>query len=351
MDLALNHGEYGYYQSRNPFGVSGDFITAPEISQTFGELLGLWIATAWQEADRPQDFNLVELGPGRGQLMADFLRATAKVPGFLEAASLHLVENSEHLRRQQREKLSGFEVAWHERTETVPKGPIFLIANEFFDALPIHQLVRTQDGWAERRVASDGQGALLMTDGDAPDDLIALAAEEDGPSPGDITEISPARDDLAREIGNRIRQDGGLAIIIDYGAWVNRATGDTLQAVRAHAPVDPLNRPGETDLTSQVDFRSLGRAAAAGGADVFGPVPQGTFLRTLGIEIRTAALLAKAGEDQKRSLREALFRLTDPSTMGEAFKVLVLGQPDAPSPPGFGAPSLKADQDREQRTA
>jgi NADH dehydrogenase [ubiquinone] 1 alpha subcomplex assembly factor 7 len=344
MDLALNHSEHGYYQSRDPFGAGGDFITAPEISQTFGELIGLWIATAWQEAGRPQGFNLIELGPGRGQLMADLLRVTTNVPGFLEAASLHLVETSQHLRRLQQDKLSGFDVTWHERLETVPTGPIFLIANEVFDALPVHQLVRTEDGWAERLVASSDQGTLVMIEGDAPEDLRALASEVDGSSPGEITEISPAREDLAHQIGNRIRQDGGLAAIIDYGAWVNRATGDTLQAVRAHASVDPLSRPGETDLTSQVDFRRLGRAAATGGADVFGPVPQGTFLRTLGIEVRTAALLAKADEDQKRDLREALFRLTDPSTMGEAFKVLVLARPGAPLPPGFGAPSLQADE-------
>lgn len=342
MDIALNHPEHGYYRSREPFGVGGDFVTAPEISQVFGELIGLWLATAWQEAGKPTPFILAELGPGRGQLMADFLRATKGVPGFLEAADIHLVEISQRLRTLQQAKLDRHKIQWHGHLDTVPRGPLFLLANEFFDALSTHQLVRTGVGWVERCVTVDDRGGLAFVDGDAPDDLVEPVASLQGVSPGQVAEVSPEREALARKIGERIGQDGGIAVIVDYGAWVDRATGDTLQAVRDHRPVEPLSAPGEVDLTTQVDFRRLGRAAADGGADVFGPLPQGTFLRTLGIDVRIAALLAKANEQQNRSLREALFRLTDASAMGEVFKVLALASPDGPPPPGFGAPSLKA---------
>jgi len=341
MDMALNHPEYGYYQHREPFGVSGDFITAPETSQIFGELIGLWMATAWIEKGKPSAFNLVELGPGRGQLMADLLRATSKVPGFLDASTLHLVETSKRLIEQQQTALAGFDITWHEQLKTVPSGPLFLIANEVFDALPIHQLQRTEGGWIERFVNVDDSGHFLMMAGDAQSDLQPRLGQGVETPIGEIAEISPARETLASEIGARIQRDGGVALIIDYGAWVDRATGDTLQAVRDHRPVDPLSAPGRTDLTSQIDFRRLGEAAADDGCDVFGPVPQGSFLRTLGIEVRTAALLAKANDDQRRDLRHALFRLTDASTMGEAFKVMVLNQPGAAPPPGFGAASLE----------
>ena len=340
MDRCLNHPQHGYYQSQEPFGVGGDFVTAPEVSQVFGELIGLWLATAWEQMGRPGSFRLVELGPGRGQLMADLLRATSKVPAFLEAADIHLVESSRRLADWQRQALAGCDVAWYEDLSTVPGGPLFLIANEFFDALPTHQLVRSERGWRERLVAVDDGEALIFADCDAPAPLADMLADLSDTEPAQIAEISPAREDLARSIGERLRQDGGVAVIIDYGAWVDRATGDTLQAVKAHRQVDPLSAPGDVDLTTQVDFKRLGLAAADGGADVFGPVPQGPFLRTLGIEMRMAALLKRADDRQRQDLREALFRLTDASAMGELFKVLVLGSPGAQPPPGFAAPSL-----------
>jgi len=223
----------------------------------------------------------------------------------------------------------------------VPDGPLFLIANEFFDALPTHQLVWSEHGWCERRVVVGEGEDLIVTEGDAAMPLADMLADLTETELGQIAEISPAREDLARSIGRRIQRDGGLAVIIDYGAWVDRATGDTLQAVKAHRQVDPLSFPGEVDLTTQVDFRRLGLAAADGGADVFGPVPQGTFLRTLGIEMRMAALLKKADDRQRQSLREALFRLTDVSAMGELFKVMALGSPGAEPPPGFTAPGVR----------
>lgn len=344
MRLALDHPEHGYYHARKyPFGAAGDFVTAPEISQVFGELLGLWLATAWQGAGSPGPFRLVELGPGRGQLMVDLLRATVMVPGFVEAADVHLVESSQRLRTTQREALPDLAITWHDRLESLPAGPLFLIANEFVDALPAHQLTRTDSAWSERLVDWQDRHGLVFTEGAASPALTAMIANGDEAEPDQIAEVSPARSDLAKNIGERLARDGGIALIIDYGAWAERPTGDTLQAVRDHQPVNPLSTPGEADVTTQVDFHALGQAAAAAGAAVFGPVPQGTFLRTLGIEPRIAALLQNANDDQRRALRSALFRLTDGSAMGEMFKALVLASPDSPLPPGFQAPTLPAD--------
>lgn len=349
MNLALNHPEHGYYNKRAPFGADGDFVTAPEISQMFGELIGLWLATAWQEAGRPKPFRLVELGPGSGQLMADMVRATARVPGFLDHADLHLIESSARLQKLQRQKLPDLGITWHETLASVPGGPLFLIANEFFDVLPAHQLVRTPGGWAERLVAIGDEG-LTFSEAEAPKTLRDMLPSEGSPDIGEIAELSPARNALAREIGERIGRDGGVAVIVDYGAWVDRITGDTLQAVRGHQPVDPLDAPGEADLTTHVDFKQLGKAAASGGAAVFGPVPQGSFLRTLGIEVRSAALLRRADPEQSRSLREALFRLTDASAMGELFKVLALSAPNASPPPGFDKPTCEARREKGEPT-
>ncbi len=336
MALALDHPDFGYYRTQDPFGAAGDFITAPEISQVFGELLGLWLAIAWQEAGEPSPFRLIELGPGRGQLMADLIRATANVPGFPDGADLHLVESSERLRAVQRRALPDIEIDWHERFETVPEGPLFLIGNEFLDALPVHQLVRTESGWAERVLTVADDGGLGFSSRPATPALVNLVAGSDKAAVGDVAEVSPARNALVEAIGKRLLRDGGVALLIDYGAWVDRPTGDTLQAVSQHQPVDPLCRPGLADITTQVDFRSIGKAAEAGGAATFGPLPQGTFLRGLGIEPRIASLLRDADEEQRQILRSALFRLTDAGAMGEIFKVLVLASPNGPMPPAFG---------------
>jgi NADH dehydrogenase [ubiquinone] 1 alpha subcomplex assembly factor 7 len=332
MELALSHPEHGYYQRRDPLGRAGDFVTAPEISQAFGEIIGLWLAQAWTDLGCPAPVRLVELGPGRGTLMADLLRATAGMPGFHGALALHLVESSAPLRHQQATRL---QATWHDRFEEVPDGPLLLIANEFLDALPVHQLVRRPDGWHERVIALDQAGALAFDQSPEPSPL----APPEG-TPGQIAELSPARVALARQIAAQIAAQGGVALLIDYGAWTEGPTGDTLQAVRGHAVCDPLARPGEADLSTQVDFRALAEAAAAAGAAVYGPVPQGTFLRAFGIEARLLHLLERAPADQRRALRAGLFRLIDPSAMGELFKVLVLARPGAPLPPGFHAPTL-----------
>jgi NADH dehydrogenase [ubiquinone] 1 alpha subcomplex assembly factor 7 len=341
MELALGHPTLGYYQRHDPLGAAGDFVTAPEISQMFGEILGLWLAQAWTEGDRPAPARLVELGPGRGTLMADLLRATAPAGGFREALSIHLVERSPQLRALQAERLGGVEVAWHDRLDEVPKGRLYLIANEFFDALPVHQLVRTGREWVERRVglAADGNLAFGLDDRPSP-----LAGSLPDAAPGTVAELSPARDGLARQIAERIAAAGGIALLIDYGAWAEHPTGDTLQAVRGHARADPLAAPGAADLSAQVDFRALALAGRDGGAAVFGPVPQGTFLRAFGIEARALQLLERARPEQRRSLRAGLFRLTDPAAMGELFKVLVLARPGGPLPPGFDAPTFAPAQ-------
>ena len=241
------------------------------------------------------------------------------------------------MRAAQAVRLTGFDVSWHDQFGAVPPGPILLVANEFFDALPTHQLVATARGWVERSVDLDTDGRLTFR----LDRLrSALGARLPEAIPGTLAEVSPARSELARAIARRIADDGGVALVIDYGAWAEGPTGDTLQATSHHAPCDPLDAPGTADLTTHVDFRALAEAASGGGAAVYGPVPQGTFLATLGVHLRTAKLLERAAPDQRRALRAALFRLTDPGAMGELFKVLVLAHPAAPAPPGFHAPTL-----------
>ncbi len=337
MDLALNHPTCGYYRKRDPLGAQGDFVTAPELSQAFGEVIGAWLAQAWRDLGAPAPFHLVELGPGRGTLLADSLRATRRVPGFHRSLRLHLVETSEALRAAQSARLARFAVSWHDQFGAVPPGPILLVANEFFDALPTHQLVATARGWVERAVDLDTAGRLVFR---LDQRRAALGASLPEGTPGTVTEVSPARSELARAIARRIADDGGVALIIDYGAWAEGPTGDTLQATSRHAPCGPLAAPGTADLTTHVDFRALAEAAAGAGAAVYGPIPQGTFLATLGVHLRTAKLLERATPDQRRALRAALFRLTDPGAMGELFKVLVLADPAAPAPPGFHAPTL-----------
>ena len=338
MDLVLHHPEHGYYARRDPLGKGGDFTTAPEISQAFGEIIGLWLAESWRLLGAPAPVRLVELGPGRGTLMADVLRVARRMPGFEAAVRVHLIERSERLRARQRQTLAGIDVTWHDDFAEVPDGALFLIANEFLDALPIHQLVRTQAGWVERLVGCDQKGHLTFTLAPEPSPLAARLPMN--LAPGTIAEVAPARENLAQQIGARLAADGGVALLIDYGAWTDGPAGDTLQAVRGHRPWEPLEAPGEADLSSQVDFWVLAEAAAAGGAAVWGPVPQGVFLRTLGIHLRIARLLERAQPEQRRELRAALFRLTDPSQMGELFKVLVLSRPGDPALPGFNRPTL-----------
>lgn len=323
MAEALGH----YYRSRDPLGARGDFTTAPEISQMFGELLGLWLAQAWLDQGAPRPFALAELGPGRGTLMADALRATARVPGFHAALRLHLVEISPALRTRQRAALPGRDIAWHDTADSLPQAPLFVVANEFFDALPIRQFRRCGPGWQEVMVAeSDGRLAFALA---APLPLAALAHRLGDTRDGDIVEICPAAPPIMAALAGRIRAHGGAALVIDYGGW--RSRGDTLQALAGHAFTAPLAAPGEADLTAHVDFEPL---AAQPGLRA-GFTTQGALLLGLGLAQRTRALAEKLHGPALESHLDASRRLTDPTRMGSLFKALALTPAGAPPPPGF----------------
>lgn len=324
MALALGHPSHGYYASRDPFGGSGDFVTAPEISQIFGELIGIWLVDCWDRMGRPAPFGLVELGPGRGTLMRDALRAARVLPGFADAARLHLVETSPVLKARQAEMLADApSIDWHDRLADIPDGPVLAIANEFFDALPVRQFEYTDRGWRERLVGADAEtGALRFALSDRPDPLIAqLPVTAEPVVPGAIVEFCPAGLAIAGELGRRVAVDGGAALIIDYG-HLRSATGDTLQAVRDHRYADPLADPGEADLTAHVDFALLADAAREAGACICGPSTQAAWLATMGIAHRAERLKQSASEAQSADIDAAVLRLTAADQMGELFKVM-----------------------------
>jgi len=339
MTAALYDADHGYYMTGDPLGADGDFVTAPEISQMFGETLGLWCAETWGRMGAPEAFHLVELGPGRGTLMADALRAARVVPGFLESAQVHLVEISPALRACQRETLNTavdgriVSPAWHSTLSSVPRGPLILVANECFDALPVRQFVRGHQSddlaWYERQVAlSENAQSLSFAMVPATVEATALLPLEAAEvPPGGTIEISPVSTALAGDIGNRIAQDGGAALIVDYGAA--RPVGEgTLQGVRRHASHDILDSPGQVDLTAHVDFAALSRAARLAGAKAWGPVPQGQFLASLGIAARAETLTHAANPVQRQTIAAALDRLTNPDQMGDLFKVLAFTHPE-----------------------
>lgn len=327
MRLCLLHPQHGYYATRDPFGAQGDFTTAPEISQMFGEMIGLALAQAWLDQGSPAPFLLAEIGPGRGTLMADILRAIRVVPGMAQAAQVTLIEASAHLRQVQRQRLG--EVGHLDDVSQLPDLPLFLVANEFFDALPIRQVQRGTGGWAERVVGLDHQGQLGF----------ALGPAQPGPDvpDGEIRESCPDALPITARIAAQIARRGGLAIIIDYGNWAGH--GDTFQALRRHRPEDPFAHPGEADLTAHVDFAPIAMAAGQAGARVSAMIGQGEWLRRLGIGAR-AQRLAAAGD---RGADVALRRLTAADEMGQLFKVLAFWAPGAPVPPGFDALESHAD--------
>ena len=331
MTEALLNPTHGYYTTRDPLGTTGDFTTAPEISQMFGEMIGLCLAQSWMDQGRPAHFALAELGPGRGTLMADILRTTRAVPGFNEAAELHLVEVSPTLREQQRARL-GDAVTWHDSIETLPETlPLFLVANEFFDALPIRQFLRSGPGWAERLVGLDGDGNLVFGLGEVLSQP-ALAHRLNDTGDGDMVEICPMASTIAESIGTRIEAQGGVAIVIDYGGW--GASGDTLQAVRAHQKVAPLDTPGSADLTAHVDFEALAQATPSAHSQL---IPQGVFLERLGITPR-AQILAKGLTGAALDSHIAAHRrLTHPEEMGNLFQTLAFYPTHRSPPPGFEA--------------
>jgi NADH dehydrogenase [ubiquinone] 1 alpha subcomplex assembly factor 7 len=337
MGLCLSHPEHGYYMKGEPVGARGAFTTAPEISQMFGELIGVWCQAVWTSMGAPKAFHWVELGPGRGTLFADMLRVARRAPDFECAAQGVLVETSKTLQRVQRTRLndSKIPVSWVESLDELPHdAPLIVIANEFFDALPIRQAVKGARAWHERLVGQTDDGALAF--GLSPHPLsMELIPEQLRASPeGAVVEFSPARDAAMRTLSRRIQSQGGAALIVDYG-YEGPALGDTFQAMRAHGYADPLDAPGVADLTAHVDFHALKQATL--GLVAYGPVPQGAFLTAIGIAQRAARLKASATPDQAADIDAALNRLTHPEQMGDLFKALAICQLDMGPPPGFAS--------------
>ena len=343
---ALTHPRLGYYMGRDPFGRDGDFITAPEISQMFGELIGLWYAIQWRAMGEPTTVNLVELGPGRGTLMADVLRAGRGVEDFLESISLSLVEISPALKGLQEETLLGAgdvrvaqSIRWISGFSEVPDGPILVIANEFLDALPVHQFQMTPSGWRERLVGidgdDDGDGFRFTLSETPPGEGIIPSGLKDADvvDDGAIIEVRPEATALIRDLARRLSSHPGSALFVDYG-HERTASGDTLQAVKGHHYQDPLVDPGTADLSAHVDFGALALAASDAGAQVLGPVSQGSFLNALGIATRAGAL-ATAEPAHKLDIESQLRRLTSNEGMGRLFKVMALTSPGMAPPPGF----------------
>jgi SAM-dependent MidA family methyltransferase len=322
MSECLLHPDYGYYTTAPAIGAEGDFITAPEISQMFGELLGLVLVQSWLDQGRPQPFTLAELGPGRGTLMADMLRATRAVPGFHEAMELLLIEASPRLRDLQRQALAPYAPRWVPSVEDLPQQSLFLVANEFFDALPIRQFQREGNQWRERRVglAEDASGLTLGLGAPAPQPALAHRLKDT--KDGDLVEHCEVAAVVTEAIAQRIGDHGGVALLVDYGDW--RSLGDTLQALRAHAPTDPLAEPGQADLTAHVDFEAICTAASATGCAHTRLTPQGVFLERLGITDRANALASGAAGEPLAQIIAAHRRLTHPEEMGNLFKVLGL---------------------------
>jgi len=379
MALCLGHPRHGYYMTRDPFGARGDFTTAPEISQMFGELVGLWAANAWQGMGSPGTVRLIELGPGRGTLMADALRVAKGLPAFREAVSVHLVETSPVLRSAQAATLAGKAVpVWHDTIATALDGPVIVIANEFLDALPLEQFVMTPQGWRERLVGLGAAGGLSFGLSREAPLLPPPACGGEGRGGG----ACPRQEDLSRalheantrlsrppipnrsppqaggrgsvapvgavfeqptialaivaELSRHLAQAGGAALFIDYGS-TQSGFGDTLQAMQRHAFVDALAEPGEADLTVHVDFARIAGTALQAGAATHGPASQADFLLALGLAQRAQALTRSATPQQAAEITAAFERLTDrsPTGMGELFKVLALSHPDLPPLPGF----------------
>ena len=320
LDHFMARAAAAYYAARDPFQ---DFATSPEVSQAFGECLGLWAAVTWQAMGRPDPVLLVECGPGRGSLMADALRAiTEMMPAFRAALQVHLVETSPRLREAQAAKLGADSITWHMDVAALPQAPMILLANEFLDALPIRQFIRRGSVWHERYVL---HGGFIEIKSD-------IALPEDAPE-GAVQEVSEAALSFAAWLGAWLKRHGGAALLIDYGP-AESAFGDSLQAMRAGRPIDPLSTPGEVDITAHVNFAAIAAAARTAGAVAHGPLPQGVFLQRLGFMTR-AAMLARLDPTHAQAQLAAAHRLTAPEAMGRLFKALALCDPSLPIPTGF----------------
>lgn len=330
MAEALGH----YYATRDPLGSAGDFTTAPEISQLFGEMLGIWCASLWLQMGRPTPVMLAELGPGRGTLMADILRATRHVPGFHQALTIHLVEISPTLRAKQQHILAGYPIHFHTYFSELPEGDFILVANEFFDALPIHQYVKATTGWNEKRIGLNDAGDLCFVASAIPDSQLQHV-HPNAPT-GATLELCPAGISIMQEIAARLTQHKGGALIIDYGYDItgNRTEyGDTLQVLKNHQFQPVLEQCGEADITAHVDFAALKAATTA--VNHFGAISQAQLLEALGIRLRAEILMKNASPAVQNTLRSGLERLTSPQEMGELFKAIAITSPTITHLAGF----------------
>lgn len=331
MGLCLTHPTRGYYQGADPFGAAGDFITAPEISQMFGELIGFHLVNLWQQMGEPKAFTLLELGPGRGTLMADILRVACRAPGFRDALRLRLFETSPVLMAAQREKLEVYEPKYLQDFENFEDGPILVVANEFFDALPIRQFIRKPDGWHERLVGHiDGKRAFGLSPTPIPPQSLPEALADAGPD--SLYEVCFAGAELLSRLAKALAKQGGSLLALDYGYAATR-TGETLQGVRRHAYADVLEAPGETDLSAHVDFGTLAQMARQAGLAAAPLATQGEFLTRMGIDERTKAL-ARANPASAADIEAAHDRLVGPEQMGTLFKAFCAHSPGL-QPAGF----------------
>jgi NADH dehydrogenase [ubiquinone] 1 alpha subcomplex assembly factor 7 len=339
MEEVVIGNEYSYYNSRDAIGgINSDFITSPEISQLFGEMIGIWCAYSWQQLGCPQDFALVELGPGKGTMMMDALRAVKHVAGFMNAASIHMVEVSEHLTKIQQQKLAGIKEAkidWHKSLYTVPDKPIILIANEFFDALPIYQYAKIKDVWHETKVTLEPKSQEFCFASSIADYNAThfLQFDYHNLHDGSFIETCPKATEIMQQIADRIMKNRGAALIIDYGYDVKepskRSFSPSLQAVKKHRFHPILADVGEADISAHVDFAMLKQAANLRGAKSYGTISQRNFLLNMGIEMRAELLLSKASLTQRRDIILALDRLISEAKMGKLFKVLAISDMEA----------------------
>jgi NADH dehydrogenase [ubiquinone] 1 alpha subcomplex assembly factor 7 len=341
MRLCLTHPQYGYYINRDPLGAGGDFITSPEISQMFGELIGIWMASVWQQMGAPENVRVIELGPGRGTLMHDALRAARVVKEFRAAIVVHMVEISPALQQVQQRRLASLDIPilWHTALDEVPAGPSIIIANEFIDALPVHQAIKQAGGWHERVIDIGSEGNLVITTAPGPLPFFATSMPRGLREAPDGSIYEWRANAIALELGRRMRTNGA-ALVIDYG-HAHFGLGDTLQAVAGHSYTDPLRAPGMADLTAHVDFQALAQSAESMGARIHGPIRQRDLFLRLGIENRAAALKAAAPRDKAADIEIAFSRLIAEGArgMGELFKAMAIAAPQLGTLPGFEAPS------------
>jgi NADH dehydrogenase [ubiquinone] 1 alpha subcomplex assembly factor 7 len=333
MSLCLGDPEHGYYMTRDPFGVHGDFTTAPEMTQMFGELIGLWIADLYLKLGSPKSIAIAEIGPGRGTLMSDALRAMRAIPNLVESAHVYLVETSPVLIRMQQAQLSssGVKIGWLNSIDELPDDLTIIVANEWLDALPVRQYQRVENGWAERLIGLDQERRLILGI-----DLMRVLPASDDIANGTVRERAVIGETLVSQIATRLQSYGGAFLAIDYGS-AQSGFGDTLQAVKDHRFVPVFDEPGEADLTTQVDFAALLRVARKIGARTFGPIRQGDFLLSLGLKERASRLMQQADENQQKAIMAAFERLTnrDKTGMGTLFKVIALTAAQSPDPAGF----------------